>query len=73
MVKTLLCNARDTGSIHGQDTKILDPAEQLNPSTTTAEPVHHNWTIYLLQPKIPHYTAKTLHVTTKTKYSQINK
>ena len=53
--------------------KIPDAAEQLNPGATTAEPVHHNWTVCVLQPKTPHYTAKILHVTTKTKYSQINK
>ena len=38
-VKNLPSNAGDTGSIHGQGTKIPYAVEQLSPDTTATEPV----------------------------------
>ena len=43
VVKNPSCNARDTGLIPGQGTKIQYAAGQLSPrATTREEPTHHN-------------------------------
>ena len=42
VVKNPPANAGDMGSIPGQGTKILHALEQLNPSPSTSEPVHHS-------------------------------
>ena len=42
MVKNPPSNARNTGSIPGQGTKIPHAAGQLSPCTTTTEPTHLN-------------------------------
>ena len=42
MVKNLLSNAGDVGSIPGWGTKIPHAVGQLSPCATTTEPRHHN-------------------------------
>ena len=42
MVKNPPANARDTGSIPGQGTKIPYATEQLSPLAATTESTHHN-------------------------------
>ena len=42
MVKNPSCNARDTGSIPGQGTKIQHAMEQLSLCAATTEPPGHN-------------------------------
>ena len=59
MVTNPPCNARDTGSVPGWETKIPHAAEQLSPHATTTKLVCHNWGICVPQQKIPHATAKT--------------
>ena len=53
MVKTLPCNAGNSSSIPGWETKILHAAEQLNPYTATTEPPCYGGA-HGLQQKIPH-------------------
>ena len=66
VVKNPSCSAGDTGLIPSQGTKIPHAMERLSPSTAARESVHHN-------EKIPHDSTKSLHATTKTGGSQINK
>ena len=42
VVKTLLCNAGDTGSIPGQRPKIPHPVEQLRQRACTPQACHHS-------------------------------
>ena len=55
-IKTLPCNAGNTGLIPGQDTIIPHASQQVNPSTTTR--------VCALQPKDTH-VRKILHAATK--------
>ena len=65
LVESLPCNARDLGSIPGQGTRIPQALEQVSLCFATTEPKCCN-------KKIPHYTLKIVHATTKTQCSQIN-
>ena len=42
VVKSLPCNAGDTGSVPGPGTKIPHAEGPLSPSATAREPAHHN-------------------------------
>ena len=44
VVKNLHCNAKDTGSIPGQGTRIPHAVGQLSSSATATEPTRHNQT-----------------------------
>ena len=64
VVKNLPSNAGDVGSIPGQGTKIPHAIGQLSPRAATTDPAHSG-------ARLPQ--QKTLHATTKTRCSQINK
>ena len=51
MVQSPPCNARDTGFIPGQGTKIPHAANQLSLCATTRESVGHKEQSYVMQPK----------------------
>ena len=53
VVKNLLYNARDAGSIPGQGTKIPHAARQLSPCTTTTELAHLNWRACVPRTTVP--------------------
>ena len=48
VVKNLLCNTGDVGSIPGQGTKIPHVSKQLSLPTVTTEPKHHSQRIHVL-------------------------
>ena len=48
MVKNLLCNAGDVGSIPGQGTKIPHALKQLSLPSVTTEPKDHSQRIHVL-------------------------
>ena len=43
VVKDLLCEAGDTGSIPGRGTKTLHAAEHPGPCAAASEATHHSW------------------------------
>ena len=48
VVKNLLCNTGDVGSMPGQGTKIAHVSKQLSLPTVTTEPKHHSQRIHVL-------------------------
>ena len=63
VVKRLPPNARDSGSIPGQGTKIPLAAEQLSSCATTAEPEYY-------KEKSLQHSKRSLHAATKTQHDQ---
>ena len=61
VVKNLLCNAGDVGTIPGQGTKIPHASKQLRLPILTTEPKHHNQRTCVLSRKILPSTTNTQH------------
>ena len=73
MVESSLCNARDTGSISGQGTKIPHATGQQGLCATTAEPVRRNERARMpTKQEILHAAMKILHAATKNQHSETN-
>ena len=70
MIKNLLCNTGDMGSIPGQGTKIPHALQQLSLRSGDRKPQLER--VLGSQRTIPQETMKTLNATTKTEWSQIN-
>ena len=65
VVKNLLCNAEDVGSIPGLGTKIPHAREQLNQHATTTKPSSHSQRAHAPQWKILHDATMNPLATTK--------
>ena len=73
MVESSLCNARDTGSISGQGTKIPHATGQQGLCATTAEPVRRNERARMpTKQEILQAAMKILHAATKNQHSETN-